>query len=155
FVGTALVAVLIGIGLGTLTSPGSAVSIDGLSADDVPDTTGSWLDILTGAIPRNPIAAFADGKVLQIVILAVVVGIVAIKFVQKVDPFVRFTTSVLEIVQKALWWVIRLSPTGVLGLIGNKVADYGWGLMKPLSTFTVDVCVGCAIVLLVVYPLLL
>ena len=61
----------------------------------------------------------------------------------------------LELVQKALWWVIRLAPLGTLGLIGNAVSQYGWDLLAPLATFTVDVYVGCLIVLFVVYPLLL
>ena len=63
--------------------------------------------------------------------------------------------SLLAIVQKALWWVIRLAPIGTLGLIGNAVASYGWDLLSPLATFTTAVYVGCALVLFVVYPLLL
>jgi len=107
-------------------------------------------------IPSNPIDAFSgSGKVLQIVFIAIVVGIAAIKVGKKADPFISFTRSLLEIVQKALWWVIRLSPLGVLGLIGKSVASYGWNLLAPLATFTVDVYVGCAIVLFVVYPILL
>lgn len=156
FAGTALIAVTIGIVLGAITSPGTGFSVSGLSSKDIPEHTGSWLDFLTGIIPTNPVDAFtSNGKVLQIVFLAIVVGIAAVKLGHKADPFVTFTRSVLDIVQKALWWVIRLSPLGVLGLIGKSVASYGWDLLAPLATFTVDVYVGCAIVLLVVYPLLL
>jgi Na+/H+-dicarboxylate symporter len=155
FAGTALIAVTIGIVLGAITSPGNGFSVAELSSDDVPQRTGSWLDFLTGIIPSNPFAAFADGEVLQIVFLAIVVGIAAVKLGKPAEPFVNFTRSVLDLVQKALWWVIRLSPLGVLGLIGKSVASYGWDLLAPLATFTVDVYVGCAIVLLVVYPLLL
>ena len=50
---------------------------------------------------------------------------------------------------------IWLSPLGTLGLIGNAVASYGWDAVSPLAVFTVDVYVGCAIVLLVLYPVLL
>jgi Na+/H+-dicarboxylate symporter len=156
FAGTALIAVTIGIVLGAITSPGTGFSVSSLTSEDVPQHTGSWLDFLTGIVPSNPIDAFSgDGRVLQIVFLAVVVGIAAVKLGKPADPFITFTRSVLDIVQKALWWVIRLSPLGVLGLIGKSVASYGWDLLAPLATFTVDVYVGCAIVLLVVYPLLL
>lgn len=159
FAGTALIAVLIGIVLGVITNPGSGFTGDAaqLTADDAPDHTGSWLDFLTGLIPRNPVDAFSgtNGKTLQIVFLGIVVGIAALKVGKKAEPFLNFTRSLLEIVQKALWWVIRLSPLGVLGLIGKSVANYGWDLLGPLATFTVDVYVGCAIVLFVVYPILL
>jgi Na+/H+-dicarboxylate symporter len=156
FAGTALIAVTIGIVIGALTSPGNGFDTSKLSKSDIPQHTGSWLDFLTGMIPSNPIDAFSgSGKVLQIVFIAIVVGIAAIKVGKKADPFISFTRSLLEIVQKALWWVIRLSPLGVLGLIGKSVASYGWNLLAPLATFTVDVYVGCAIVLFVVYPILL
>ena len=54
----------------------------------------------------------------------------------------------------SLWWIIKLAPIGTAGLIGRAVADYGWNLLAPLAVFTVDVYVGCLIVLFVVYPLL-
>lgn len=164
---TAFIAVSIGIVLGAVTSPGASFGAKaaGIATDpDAQDTisgikehSGSWIDFLTGLIPRNPIDAFSgtNGKTLQIVFLGIVVGIAAIKVGKKAEPFINFTKSLLEITQKALWWVIRLSPLGVLGLIGKSVSQYGWDLLAPLATFTIDVYVGCAIVLFVVYPILL
>lgn len=156
---TAFIAVSIGIILGAVTSPGKGFTGDAakLTAKDAPDHAGSWLDFITGLIPRNPIDAFSgtNGKTLQIVFLGIVVGIAAIKVGKKAEPFVNFTKSLLEITQKALWWVIRISPLGVLGLIGKSVSQYGWDLLAPLATFTIDVYVGCALVLFVVYPILL
>ena len=72
-----------------------------------------------------------------------------------VEPFLAVAESFLAVVQTVLWWIIRLSPIGTLGLIGNAVATYGWDAVSPLAVFAVDVYVGCAIVLLVLYPVLL
>lgn len=155
FAVTALIAVTVGILLGILTKPGSGFAGIDHSGAKAPEHTGSWLDFLTGIIPTNPVAAFAEGNVLQIVFLAVVVGIAANRLGKAADPFVTFSQSVLALIQKALWWVIRLSPLGTLGLIGKSVASYGWDLLAPLATFTVAVYLGCFIVLLVVYPVLL
>jgi Na+/H+-dicarboxylate symporter len=151
---TALIAVLIAIGLGLLTNPGRGVTLDTASAE-APKRTGSWIDFLTGIVPTNPVGAFVEGNVLQIVFLAVVAGVAALLVGKPAEPFVALNRAVLEIVQKALWWVIRLAPIGTLGLIGRAVASYGWDLLAPLATFTTAVYVGCAIVLFVVYPVLL
>ncbi|HEX5598717.1 MAG TPA: dicarboxylate/amino acid:cation symporter [Micromonosporaceae bacterium] len=151
---TALIAVGVGIGLGLLTNPGRGVSLDVAGAEE-PQRTGSWLDFLTGIIPTNPFAAFVEGRVLQIVFLAVVAGVAALLVGKAAEPFVALNRSVLEIVLKALWWVIRLAPIGTLGLIGHAVASYGWDLLAPLATLTTAVYVGCAIVIFVVYPVLL
>ena len=130
---TALIAVAIGIGLGLLTNPGRGVNLDAGGAA-APKTTGSWIDFLTGIVPTNPVGAFVEGNVLQIVFLAVVVGAAALLVGERRRAVRRRSTaSLLEIVQKALWWVIRLAPIGTLGLIGNAVAAYGWDLLAPLG----------------------
>ncbi|MFY1586184.1 dicarboxylate/amino acid:cation symporter [Micromonospora sp. WMMD734] len=151
---TALIAVSLGIGIGLLTDPGRGVSLD-VGGATAPKTTGSWTDFLTGIVPTNPVGAFVEGNVLQIVFLALVVGAAALLVGAAAEPFVEVNRAVLAIVQKALWWVIRLAPIGTLGLIGHAVAAYGWDLLAPLAKFTTAVYVGCAIVLFVVYPLLL
>ncbi|WP_018253638.1 dicarboxylate/amino acid:cation symporter [Salinispora mooreana] len=154
FGATALIAVSIGIGLGLLTNPGQGVTLD-LADATAPTRTGSWTDFLTGIVPTNPVGAFVEGNVLQIVFLALVIGAAALLVGPPAEPFVELNRALLEIVQKALWWVIRLAPIGTLGLIGKAVATYGWDLLAPLARFTTAVYVGCAIVLFVVYPLLL
>ena len=154
FGATALIAVSVGIGLGLLTNPGRGVTLD-TAAATAPKKTGSWTDFLTGIVPTNPVGAFVEGNVLQIVFLALVVGAAALLVGKAAEPFVELNRALLEIVQKALWWVIRLAPIGTLGLIGNAVASYGWDLLAPLARFTTAVYVGCAIVLFAVYPLLL
>ncbi|GAA2083948.1 dicarboxylate/amino acid:cation symporter [Actinomadura alba] len=156
FMATSLIAVAVGIAIGLITNPGQGVRLDvaGATAPAAEDR-GSWLDFLTGIVPTNVFTAFSEVNVLQIVFLGIVIGAAAIAIGDKAEPFLALNQAVLELVQKALWWVIRLAPLGTLGLIGKAVASYGWDLLSPLAKFTVDVYVGCAIVLFVVYPLLL
>ncbi len=154
FLVTSLIAVLIGIGLGLATDPGAGTGLTPADGSK-PETTGSWLDFLTGIVPTDVITPFTELKVLQIVFMAAVTGAALLKIGEKARPLLILGESVLELLQKALWWVIRLAPLGTLGLIGNAVATYGWDLVRPYATFTVDVYVGCALVMFVVYPLLL
>ena len=154
FLGTSLAAVTVGLVLGTITNPGRGVTLD-LGAAKAPEHVGSWLDFLTGIVPENPVGAFVDNNVLQIVFLAAVAGIAALQLGEKAEPLVSLAEAVLEIVQKALWWVIRLAPLGTLGLIGKAVSTYGWDLLAPLGKFTGTVYAGLLVVLLVVYPLIL
>lgn len=151
---TALISVSIGIALGLIVNPGKGVTLD-LGGATPPKNTGSWTDFLTGIVPTNPVGAFVEGNVLQIVFLALVFGAAAMLVGEAAEPFVALNRALLTIVQKALWWVIRLAPIGTLGLIGNAVASYGWDLLAPLAKFTTAVYIGCAIVLFVLYPLVL
>ncbi|GAA3006928.1 dicarboxylate/amino acid:cation symporter [Streptomyces lactacystinicus] len=154
FMITSLISVGIGIGLGLLTNPGEGTNLktEGLKALD---SKGTWIDFLTGIFPTNIVDSFTKVNVLQIVFLAVVVGAAILKLGAKAEPVLKLSESVLELTQTALWWVIRLSPLGTLGLIGKSVAKYGWDLLKPFATLTLDIYLGCALVLFVVYSLVL
>ena len=161
---TSLIAVTIGIGLGAVTSPGANSGVDA-SAAAASDSQGGWMDFLTGLVPSNFLGLSAsagdDGSVsltfnaLQILVISIAVGIAVLSVGEKAEPFLKFTGSALEIVQKLLWWVIRLAPIGTVGLLGNAVASYGWEAIGQLGVFTLDVYVGLLLVLLVVYPVLL
>ena len=161
---TALIAVSIGIGLGLLTEPGRNSSVDA-SAQTDPGTTGSWWDFLNGLVPGNifglQAAPHDDGavglsfNVLQLIVIAVAIGIAALKVGEPAEPFLGFVRSALAIVQKVLWWVILLAPLGTLGLIGNAVASYAWESLGSLGVFAGAVYAGLALVLFVVYPVLL
>ncbi|MFE5754207.1 dicarboxylate/amino acid:cation symporter [Streptomyces massasporeus] len=154
FMITSLIAVSIGLIIGLVTNPGAGT---GLTPKDgaKPESTGSWIDFLTGIIPTDVITPFTDLNVLQIVFMAAVAGIAALQLGEKAQPILTLSESVLSLLQKALWWVIRLAPIGTIGLIGYAIATYGWDLIGKYATFTADIYVGCLIVLFGVYPTLL
>ncbi|WP_411139354.1 dicarboxylate/amino acid:cation symporter [Streptomyces sp. C10] len=154
FMVTSLIAVAIGLAIGLLSNPGAGT---GLTPKDgkAPEEAGSWIDFLTGIVPTDIITPFTELNVLQIVFMAAVAGIAALQLGEKAEPVLKISRSVLELLQKALWWVIRLAPIGTVGLIGHAIATYGWNLIGKYATFTVDIYVGCALVLFGVYPLLL
>jgi Na+/H+-dicarboxylate symporter len=159
FMITSLIAVAIGITLGLLTNPGASADVTASQGAAYEGSTGSWLDFLTGLVPVNflGLSASADGasfSVLQIVVIALAIGAATLKAGEKAEPFLAFMRSALAVIQTVLWWIIKLAPVGTLGLIGSAVATYGWDLVAPLAIFTVDVYVGCAIVLFVVYPVI-
>lgn len=170
---SALIAVGIAIGLGLLLEPGRNTAVSPEEAG-VPGRTGSWLDFLQGLIPANvlglsasssvqtdadgALAAVSTGlsfNVLQIIIVALAVGIAALKAGQKAEAFLAVNKSLLTVVQTVLWWIIRLAPLGTLGLIGRAIATYGWSSLTALGTFTIAIYLGLALVLFVVYPVLL
>ncbi|UJP38536.1 dicarboxylate/amino acid:cation symporter [Cellulomonas palmilytica] len=164
---TAAISVAVGIGLGLLFQPGSRSTLDPATGSE-PAKTGSWIDFLNGLIPGNFLGLGAstqveDGaattsisfNVLQIVVVALVVGIAALRSGKAAEPFLAFNRSALAVVQKVLWWVIRLAPLGTLGLIGKAVATYGWDLLSPLATYAAAIYTGLLVVLLVVYPVIL
>ncbi len=166
---TAFISVLIGIGLGVLTNPGASASIGTEGARAVA-TQGTWLDFIKGLVPVNflgleassrfnadaaTVATSLNFNVLQLVVLGIALGAAALAVGEKANPFIEVAGSLLAVFQKLVWWVILLAPIGTAALIGRAVATYGWDLIAPLGIFTLDVYLGCAIVMFGLYPLLL
>ncbi|ADK29573.1 dicarboxylate/amino acid:cation symporter [Corynebacterium pseudotuberculosis] len=163
---TAFFSVLAGIGVGLIFKPGETSGLQDTSA--APSSVGSWWSFLEGIVPTNLVGLEAHTKVvdgvastslsfnvLQLLVVAIALGIAAVKVGEKAEPFINFNRSLLEIIQKVLWWIIRLAPIGTAALIGKAVATYGFGAMGALGKFVLTVYVGLAIVLLVIYPVTL
>lgn len=165
---TALIAVTIGIILGVTIQPGNRVDHADLAEGD-PYAVGTWWNFLKGLIPQNFLGLSVSGtadldtgavvtsvsfNVLQIIVISVAVGMAALKLGKRAEPFVAFTESSLKVVQRVLWWIIRIAPLGTLGLIGSAVVTYGWEKLTTLIWFAVAVYIGLALVLFVVYPIL-
>ncbi|AUI52066.1 dicarboxylate/amino acid:cation symporter [Arthrobacter crystallopoietes] len=164
---TAFIAVVIGMVLGTVMQPGAS------AAGDVPGEytgrTGDWWAFLTGLFPGNFLGLEASTKVaesgdmttsvsfnvLQILVISIAVGIAALKVGAPAEPFLKLNASALAVIQKVLWWIIRVAPIGTVGLIGKAVATYGWDTMGSLAMFTLSIYVGLALVVFVVYPVLI
>ncbi|MER7081693.1 Na+/H+-dicarboxylate symporter [Saccharopolyspora kobensis] len=155
---TSLIAVLIGLAVGSLFQPGRGLIIepDPEKLQSIGEKTqGSWLDLITGLVPSNLISAFAEGETLQVVFVALIIGAATYSLGEKAAPFVDFNKAAFEVIQRVLGWIIRLAPLGTLGLIGNAVASYGNEFFAPLLKLIGSTYVACALVLFVVYPLLL
>lgn len=165
---TALIAVAVGITLGVVLRPGDAAVGSGLETGD-PRSVGTWWNFLIGLVPANflgltvggsanvetgALSASASFNILQVIVISAAVGIAALKLGAKAEPFIVLTESALKIIQKMLWWIIRIAPIGTLGLIGNAIVEYGWTTMGSLSTFVAVLYIGLAIVMFVVYPIL-
>ncbi|MEJ5928919.1 dicarboxylate/amino acid:cation symporter [Corynebacterium sp. H128] len=160
---TAFASVLAGIGVGLLVNPGKNSSIDPTVAQ-APSTVGSWWAFLQGLVPNNIMGLTVSLKgdtatpgfnVLQLLLLSIAFGIAAVQVGKKAEPVLEFAASLLEIVQKVLWWIIRLAPIGTAALIGKAVAVYGWDALGSLGKFVLAIYLGLAIVIGVIYPVVL
>ncbi|MET9864794.1 cation:dicarboxylase symporter family transporter, partial [Streptomyces sp. NPDC006386] len=96
FMITSLIAVSIGLIIGLVTNPGAGT---GLTPKDgaKPETTGSWIDFLTGIVPTDVITPFTELNVLQIVFMAAVAGIAALQLGEKAQPILTLSESVLSL----------------------------------------------------------
>jgi Na+/H+-dicarboxylate symporter len=154
------VAIVIGIVLAAALGPGSAFSpeartslLEGRRAPDVdPDAPRpSIVETLIGVVPDNPIRAAVDGNVLQVLFVAILLGLAASALPEdRRKPLVDLARSVTETLFKLTGWILELAPFGVFGLMAAVVGRAGLSVLVGLSAY-VGVVVLALAVHIVVY----
>ncbi|WP_197510003.1 dicarboxylate/amino acid:cation symporter [Tessaracoccus coleopterorum] len=167
FAVTALASVVVGIGVGLLSKPWLTAGVSAANAEE-PGRVGEWTAFLTGLVPSNifgltvrvsqsdaGVTASPSFSILQILLISIALGVAALKVGPKADSFVALAESALAVVQKVLWWIIRLAPIGTAALIGKAIVTYGWSSLASLGVFVLALYLGLVVVWVVVYPLVL
>ena len=152
YLGTTAVAITIGLGLGTILAPGAGLDMTqdpnaAAAAKEAP----SLVNTLIGLIPKNPVEALAGGKILQIIVFALGLGIALNLIGEKGEPAVKIFNSLAEAMYKLTELVMKFAPYGIFALMAWVAGKYGLDVLMPLFKVIAAVYVGCIIHVLVVY----
>lgn len=151
FTATTLFASLLGLFLPKALGLGQGVSIE--MADTVVEATRftSLMDTVQNLIPANPIASFANGDMLQVLVFAIIVGITCLSLGQKADPFVRVAESINDISVRIVSAVMCVTPVGVFCSIAAVIYANGTETIKALGAVLVALYVTMFLYAVVVY----
>lgn len=149
FIFTAWIASLVGLSVGTLIdmSPATTLSAVEVSERDIPP----FSQVLLNIIPTNPFAAMVEGRVLQILLFAALVGIAINQLKEKAEPARVFFKSGAEIMFQITRMVLELTPLGVFGLMAWMVGSHGLETLLPLGKFILAIYIACILHMVFVY----
>ena len=132
YLGTTAVAIGIGLMLGTVFQPGTGVALTTSIAQEVRNAPG-LVDTLLGMIPTNPLAALAEGNILQIIVFALLMGVAIMLVGEPAKPVQVFFCALSEVMYKMTSIVMEFAPYGVYALITAVAAQYGLDVLVPLA----------------------
>lgn len=118
--------------------------------------TISGIDLLLNIVPRNPIAAAANGDLIAVMFFALMFGVAAT--VLRTDgtrSFVGAVQGIYDICLKLIGWVIELAPYAVAALLFSITAKLGFDVLVQLASYVGTVVLALSIHFFVVFPLLL
>ncbi|RMH83295.1 dicarboxylate/amino acid:cation symporter [Pseudomonas sp. AOB-7] len=130
---TTAFAVSIGLAFGALFSPGEGMHMVASGSEEAKQAP-SLVQILVGLVPTNPVTAFAEGNILQIIVFAIALGVSMNLIGDKAAPAVKLFDSLAEVFYKLTDLVMRLAPIGVFALIAGVVAAHGIEVLLPLAS---------------------
>lgn len=135
---TTALAITVAIGIARLIGPGRGFDMTGVDTSGVKkaDAPSFW-EVIADIVPTNPIHAFAEGEMLQIIFYSILVGIAALMLGQRSEGFVRACEYMNELMMKIVSIVMAFAPYGVFALLAKVFAEEGVDLFKPVLTYVV------------------
>jgi len=154
YISTDVLAICLGLGAMALLRPGDGMQLTeevGAAVGTVP----SVAEVLLGMVPTNVFAAFAEGNVVQIVVISVLLGIATLMLPD--DPRARLASAYSDLaalLRRLVDLILLTAPLGIGALMAVTVGRYGAALLGPMTKFVLGVYAGQFVVFLL-YMLLL
>ncbi|KIC14348.1 sodium:dicarboxylate symporter [Leisingera sp. ANG-Vp] len=150
YLGTTAFAITIGVGLALLIQPGVGIELGEAAAMEAREAP-PFINTLISIIPTNPVAAAANGNVLQIIFFAIMFGLAINLAGEPAKPLRNLFEALNAAIMKLTEIVISFAPYGVFALITWVAGTYGLDVLLPLGKVIFALYLGCLIHALVVY----
>ncbi len=151
---TTTVALVIGLTAVNVLAPGRNVRLTESVSEEF-GAVPSVVDIVLDLVPENVFHAFASGKVVQIVVFAVFLGIATLLLPpDKRNRLASAYGDIAEALRRLVDIVLRFGPIGIGALAAATVGEYGSQIFGPLMLFLLGVW-GAQLVMVAIYMVLL
>jgi len=154
YIVSTLIAIAVGATLAHLLKPGEGLSL--ISVDASLGRTEMKLgDFFLSLIPSNPIAAFSQGNVLQIIIFSIFLAISIIFAKEKGKPLLKLLESVADTMHSLTHFVMLLAPYGIFALMASTIGSIGYKVIMPLVKFLICNYIACLVQLFIIFTIAL
>lgn len=158
YASTSFIAILIGLALVNIVSPGI---VDGqpikdvIGLADVPQGVsekvegkgaGDIVDVFLRMVPPNIVQAAANGQMLGLIFFSLLFGYFVTKLKgSQGEVMQNFWQAVLDVMMLMTNWVMKFAPIGVFALVAKVVAVSGVDVFIPLALFFFTVVAALAV----------
>ena len=157
YICTTALAIFLSLVLANIINPGKGMNLS-LGANEFEVDSGEEFSIsktILNFVPTNPIGALANGEMIQIIIFAVIVGLLIASMEDRLMTLGNVVTEMNDLMMGMTMWVMKLAPIGVFFLITRTFASLGYDVIISMLSYMATVLGGLAVQLILVYMLLL
>lgn len=137
-----------------IIKPGVGIN---LGSKEVPVVDVDLLQSLVNWVPNNPFAAFSEGNILQIIVFALICGLILATFkdTEHGKRLFNLFDSLNEFFTRIVGWVISLAPYGVFALVANITGTLGSTVLYGLGKMLMTQYLAYGTVIVIIYPIIL
>jgi aerobic C4-dicarboxylate transport protein len=150
-------ALIIGLVVALVFKPGAGVNADPaqLAASAMaPYVSGAAkqtaTEFLLNIIPSTLVGAFADGQILQVMLISILVGLALLKAGDRVGAAMQLLDQVSAALFALLGLIMTFAAVGTFGAMAFTVGAYGLKALLPLAKFVIAIYATCIVFTLAV-----
>ena len=154
YLATTALAITVALTMGNILDPGVGLDMGSISSNAAEVQTmesTSMAQTLLNIIPDNPIGSLASGNMLQIIVFALIVGVILAKLGEKTETVGNFFSQFNDVMMEMTMMVMSLAPIGVFCLISRTFAGIGFSAFLPLAKYMIGVLLALFVQCFVVY----
>lgn len=161
FLASTVIAVAIGIATALLIEPGAYIDREVIRTIDpaalpTADALETGLpgfaelpNLVLGLFPKDPLATFVSGNMLQTVISAVIIALALVVMPrEQKKPLLELLASIQSVCMVIVGWVLRFVPIAVFGLLANISARVGISTLIATGVYVATVLIGLLLLML-------
>jgi aerobic C4-dicarboxylate transport protein len=154
-------ALIIGLLVVNWAKPGAGINADVASIDtkSIAQYTSAashtnTVDFLLHIIPNTFVSAFADGELLQVLLLALLFGLALSKLGVRGEPVLNLLHEASQVFFGIVGFITKVAPIAAFGAMAFTVGKYGLGSLLSLGKLMLCVYVTCFLFVFVVLGLI-
>lgn len=149
---TTALAIFIGLGMALLLQPGQGLDIS--IAENVEVTINqapSAIDTILNIIPKNPFAALTEGNMLQVILFALLIGVICANHPEKLQTITKILNEGNDLMMAMTQIVMKAAPIGVYAMLTKTFAQTGFEALGPMVTYLASFGGGLLLQVTLVY----
>ncbi|MEF3073556.1 dicarboxylate/amino acid:cation symporter [Methylobacter sp. Wu1] len=132
FILTTAIAITLALSVAALIGPGQDFANAQPLSDFTPPPAPPVTEVLINIVPGNPVQAFAEGDMLQIIFFVIVFGIAMLMAGDTGRQLAQSAERMNEVMMKVVTLVMDFAPVGVFFLMAKTFSEQGIGLVMPM-----------------------
>lgn len=151
FLVTTSIAIILAMSLAYLFNPGGVGNFETADLQYEPKEAPPISETLLSIIPTNPVRAFTEGNMLQIITFSIFVGLGLAMLGDKTKRLYNLIEQGNDIMMFLVNIVMKFAPYGAFGLIATAVGGLGLDAIKSMFMYFFVVAFGLVVHSILVY----
>ncbi|VAX10338.1 Proton/glutamate symporter @ Sodium/glutamate symporter [hydrothermal vent metagenome] len=136
FMLTTALAITLAITVAVLVGPGEGFDMGTVAQSEfIAPLAPPLSQVIIDLIPGNPVAAYANGNMLQIIFFTILFAICVLMMGEQGRPIAEGAERLNAVMMQVVTLVMHIAPIGVFALMAKTFSQQGLGMILPMISY--------------------